>query len=93
MKVISVASGTTPTQVLAAGGWRSYLVVYNNSDTAMFLQFDGDAASGLASGNGLPLAASGTLSLTSSELGAVSHPGVSACHRGSASKELRVQNF
>lgn len=54
MQAISILNGAVPT-LIAAAGPRDFLHVYNNSDTTIYIGFDGISSAALTTANGMPI--------------------------------------
>lgn len=93
MNAISVAPGASPTLV-AAGGNRNFLHIYNNSASTVYLCYDCDTAtatSTLATTNGFPLVAGAAIMLNNDNLRGFGNPVYAVHADGSNPKELRIQ--
>lgn len=89
MKALSVIHGATPTLVAAAGN-RNYLHIYNNSDTTIYLSYDGSATT-VSTANGMPLKAGTALLISNDSMPNVYNNAVYAVHGDAAvDKELRL---
>lgn len=88
MQAINVATGATPTQ-LAPGGNRRFIHVYNNSDTTIYIGYDGDNTT-LSTANGYPLLPQGTLVLDNQGPVQIYRDAIYAVHGAAGNKEVRV---
>ena len=88
MTAVSVAAGSTATQVVSAGHC-DFIHIYNNSDTIVYISYDGNVATAAA---GIPILAQQTFQLNNDGVKPIYTRGVTAIHSGSGAKELRVQH-
>jgi hypothetical protein len=93
MQVITVPSQATPTLV-AAGGNREFIHIYNNSAATVFICYDLDSAAALAAltiANGLPIVSGGTLTLDNTGPRKIYDKPVYAVQQSGGAVELRIQ--
>jgi hypothetical protein len=86
---LSISVATTVTQVLPPRAGRTFIILQNLSDVAIYLDFTSDATA-LTVANGYRLDAGDTLIIDNIREGGFTN-GVEAIHGGTGTKELRVQ--
>lgn len=79
---------TTTAQQIVGPGFCNFIHIYNNSDTTIYLSYDGATATVAA---GIPLAPEATLQLGNDGSKPIFDRGVSAIHGGTGNKEVRIQ--
>lgn len=79
---------TTTAALIVPVGTYDFTHIYNNSDTTIYVAYDGATATVAA---GLPIAAGGYLELNNDGSKPIFTRGVSAIHGGSGNKEVRIQ--
>lgn len=83
----AIAVATTTTEIAPADKSREWIIIQNNSDTALSLDIAGSPSEPLTVSNGLVLAAGADITLT----GSPANNRITALHGGSGSKDVRVQ--
>jgi hypothetical protein len=81
---------TTSATLIAAGGNRDFLHIYNNSDVIIYIGYDGGGAA-VTTSLGVPLPPNDTLQLNNDGFRNIFNDAVYAIHGGSGNKEVRVQ--
>lgn len=79
---------TTTAASIASAGNCNFIHIYNNSDTTIYVAYDGAVATVAA---GFPLGVGAVLQLNNDGSKSLFTRGVSAIHNGSGNKEVRVQ--
>lgn len=79
------ATTTASDMAAAQSGWSTGLI-YNNSDTTVYVKYTADAAE-VTTANGIPIPAAGSLRLISLYPGV--NPAIRIIHGGSGNKEVR----
>lgn len=81
---------TTSETTVAEAGNRDFIHIYNNSDTTIYVKYDG-ASTAVTTSNGLPIVAGATLMLDNDGGKNIFNKKVTAIHGGSGNKEIRIQ--
>lgn len=89
MRVLSIATGATPTQI-SAGGHYAFAHIYNDSDTTIYIGYDGDAAS-VDVNKGYPLLPTGLFTLENYGTKELFMSPIYAVHGAGVGKNVRVQ--
>jgi hypothetical protein len=89
MKAVNVT--TTAAEIVPAGA-RNFVHLYNNSDTVIYLSYDGSTVE-VTTANGMPIVPGAYLLLDNSGPRNIHVRAVRAIHGGAGNKELRIQGI